>query len=108
MNISALSPLSATSTTGTDPTNTTDTTDTSSSSTSGTDPLANETTFLQLLVAQLQNQDPMNPSDSTAFLTQLAQFTQVEQLVGIKQDTDTLAAQAGSQTTTQPSGTTAP
>lgn len=57
------------------------TTDTSTSSTI-TDPtagLANESAFLQLLVAQIKNQDPMNPSDGTQFLTQLAQFSSLEQ-----------------------------
>lgn len=48
--------------------------------------LANETTFLQLLVAQIKNQDPTQPMDSTAFLSQLAQFSQLEQLVGIRKD----------------------
>jgi flagellar basal-body rod modification protein FlgD len=38
-----------------------------------------ETMFLQLLVAQLQNQDPSNPSDSTQFVTQLSQFQTMEQ-----------------------------
>ena len=33
--------------------------------------------FLQLLVAQLQNQDPLNPMDDTTFVTQLAQFTEL-------------------------------
>lgn len=36
--------------------------------------------FLQLLVAQLSNQDPLNPTEDTEFLAQLAQFTQVEEL----------------------------
>ena len=36
--------------------------------------------FLKLLVAQLQNQDPLNPQDPTAFTAQLAQFSQLEQL----------------------------
>jgi len=36
--------------------------------------------FLQLLVAQLKYQDPMSPSDSAEFLSQTAQFTQVEKL----------------------------
>lgn len=40
----------------------------------------NEDTFLKLLVAQLKYQDPMNPADSTQFLSQTAQFTQVETL----------------------------
>jgi flagellar basal-body rod modification protein FlgD len=48
--------------------------------------LAQESTFLQLLVAQIKNQDPTQPMDSTAFLSQLAQFSQLEQLVGIRQD----------------------
>ncbi len=48
--------------------------------------LGNESTFLQLLVAQIQNQDPTQPMDSSTFLTQLAEFSQVEQLIGIRQD----------------------
>ncbi|HEX4381980.1 MAG TPA: flagellar hook capping FlgD N-terminal domain-containing protein [Myxococcales bacterium] len=34
--------------------------------------------FLKLLMAQLQNQDPTQPSDPTAFTAQLAQFSQLE------------------------------
>ena len=37
--------------------------------------------FLKLLMAQLQNQDPLQPTDGTEFVTQLAQFTQVQQSV---------------------------
>ncbi len=36
--------------------------------------------FLSLLVAQLQNQDPLNPDDPTEFTAQLAQFSSLEQL----------------------------
>jgi flagellar basal-body rod modification protein FlgD len=36
--------------------------------------------FLKLLVAQMQNQDPMAPTDSSTMMTQEAQFTSVEQL----------------------------
>jgi flagellar basal-body rod modification protein FlgD len=43
------------------------------------DPQMNQ--FLTLLVAQLQNQDPMNPTDPTQFVSELAQFSTVEQLV---------------------------
>ncbi|PID81064.1 hypothetical protein CSB20_04305 [bacterium DOLZORAL124_64_63] len=39
--------------------------------------------FLTMLVAQLQNQDPLNPMDSTEFTAQLAQFNQLEQLMNI-------------------------
>ena len=36
--------------------------------------------FLKMLVAQLQNQDPLNPLDGTDFTAQLAQFSSLEQL----------------------------
>ena len=42
--------------------------------------------FLQLLVSQIKNQDPLNPSDSTQFLTQLAQFQQLEQSMNMGTD----------------------
>jgi len=75
----------------------------SSSSTSAATPPVDKNMFLQLLIAQLQNQDPLNPTDGTAFVTQLAQFQQLEQSVNsgqditaIRQDLDKLvAAQAG-------------
>jgi flagellar basal-body rod modification protein FlgD len=45
--------------------------------------------FLNLLVAQLKNQDPMNPTDSTQFVSQLAQFSELEQVIGIRGDIET-------------------
>jgi flagellar basal-body rod modification protein FlgD len=42
--------------------------------------LADKDTFMKLLVAQLKYQDPSKPADSTQFLAQTAQFTQVEKL----------------------------
>lgn len=57
---------------------------------SGTDKLANEQTFLKLFVAQLQNQDPLNPQDGTQFVAQLAQFSQLEQSLQMRQDLDAL------------------
>ncbi len=39
--------------------------------------------FLSLLVAQLQNQDPLSPMDSQDFAAQLAQFSSLEQLSDI-------------------------
>ena len=39
----------------------------------------NKDDFLKLFMTQLQNQDPLNPQDSTQFIAQLAQLTQVEQ-----------------------------
>ena len=62
---------------------------TSSTATPSIDGLATENTFLQLLVAQIKNQDPTNPTDSVQFLSQLAQFSQLEQLIGIRQELKT-------------------
>jgi flagellar basal-body rod modification protein FlgD len=39
--------------------------------------------FLHLLVTQLQNQDPLNPADSTEFTAQLATFSSLEELQNI-------------------------
>jgi flagellar basal-body rod modification protein FlgD len=39
--------------------------------------------FLNMLIAQLQHQDPLNPADSTEFTAQLAQFSSLEQLSNI-------------------------
>ena len=39
--------------------------------------------FLSLMIAQLQNQDPMNPMDGTEYAAQLAQFTSLEQLTNL-------------------------
>ena len=55
--------------------------------------LTNETTFLKLLVAQIQNQDPLNPTDSVQFVGQLVQFSQLEQLLGINSGVQTLIGQ---------------
>ncbi|HEV2447162.1 MAG TPA: flagellar hook capping FlgD N-terminal domain-containing protein [Candidatus Sulfopaludibacter sp.] len=67
-------------------------------------PSVNKNLFLQLLVAQLQNQDPLNPTDSMQFVQQLATFQQLEQSVNsgqdisaIRQDLDQLVASNTSQ-----------
>lgn len=50
--------------------------------------------FLKLMVAQLRNQDPMNPQDSAEFLAQTAQFTSLEKLEAVAtQSSQALAAQ---------------
>lgn len=47
---------------------------------------ADKNTFLKLLVAQLKYQDPLNPADGTQFVTQLAQFTSLEQSTQMSED----------------------
>ncbi len=65
-------------------------TQTSSSSSTGNDNTLNYNNFLQLLVAQLQNQDPTNPADPTTFVSQLASFSSVEQQVNTNSKLDAL------------------
>ena len=69
----------------------------------GTTPSApTEQMFLQLLVAQMKNQDPTSPADPTQFVTQLAQFSQLEQMIAIRSDIEKTGGQnaaATSQTT---------
>ena len=48
--------------------------------------------FLQLLVAQMRNQDPMNPADSSEFLAQTAQFTSLEKMEAVADQTAQLVA----------------
>lgn len=46
--------------------------------------LADQDTFLKLLIAQLKNQDPLDPIKDQDFIAQLAQFTSVEKLTSIE------------------------
>ena len=48
--------------------------------------LASKDVFMKLMVAQLQHQDPTKPADGISFVTQLAQFTQLEQSMGMRQE----------------------
>ena len=54
----------------------------SSTSVESTDAMGKDE-FLTLLVAQLQNQDPLNPMESQEFSAQLAQFSSLEQLFNV-------------------------
>jgi flagellar basal-body rod modification protein FlgD len=42
--------------------------------------------FLKLLVAQLQHQDPMQPTDNAEYMGQLAQFSTLEQITNVGQE----------------------
>jgi flagellar basal-body rod modification protein FlgD len=81
---SSISPLMQTGTTSADSAKT---------ATDPTSKLANEQTFLQLLVAQIKNQDPLSPTDSIQFVSQLAQFSQLEQTIAVRQDADAIRGQ---------------
>lgn len=45
----------------------------------------NKDLFLKLLVAQMSNQDPLNPQDPTQYVTQLAQFSSLEQMQSLNE-----------------------
>jgi flagellar basal-body rod modification protein FlgD len=77
----------------------------SSSSTSSLNSLTSESTFLQLLIAQIQNQDPLNPTDSIQFVGQLVQYSELEQLMGINQGVQTLTGSTSTNSTTSTNGT---
>jgi len=69
-------------------------TDTAASTASST-AAVNKTEFLKLLVAQLQNQDPMNPMDNQEFVAQLATFSSLEQLISINESVTKMAGGTG-------------
>ncbi len=46
----------------------------------------NQNQFLQLLVAQMQYQNPMQPMSSSTFMQELAQFTTVEQMISMQSE----------------------
>lgn len=68
----------------------TSSTSTSTSSSSATAKTVDYDAFLQLLIAQMKNQDPTSPMDSSEYMSQLASFSQVEQGVATNTKLDTL------------------
>lgn len=60
---------------------------TADTSSTAKNPAADKNMFLQLLVAQMRYQDPMNPTDSSQFLAQSAQFTALEKMQDVADKT---------------------
>ena len=57
---------------------------------------SNFDTFLTILTAQIQNQDPLEPMDSTQFTDQLVQFSGVEQQIRVNTQLETLISATNS------------
>jgi flagellar basal-body rod modification protein FlgD len=66
--------------------------DSLSSSSSSSNNTVDSDTFLTLLVAEMQNQDPLEPTSNTEWVAQYAQFTQVETMNEMSESMDLLRA----------------
>ena len=86
MAVTATAPVS--NTTATNKTNSTVAADQSAAS-------LNYNNFLQLLIAQMKNQDPTNPMDATQQVAQLATFSQVEQSLKANKNLESLIQSQG-------------
>ncbi|MBQ3451242.1 MAG: flagellar biosynthesis protein FlgD [Selenomonadaceae bacterium] len=51
--------------------------------------------FLQLLVTQLQNQDPLDPQDNSSYIAELAQFSSLEQMTNVAKNLEDLGKVVG-------------
>ena len=83
------------------------TTSSSSSSSSSTSPLGTsasdlQSTFLNLLVTELQNQDPTSPVDPTEMVGQMVSLNQLDQLMSINQTLENMSAGTTGPTTSSP------
>ena len=68
-----------------------------------TDSLTSKDTFLQLLVAQIRNQDPLQPTDGIQFVTQLAQYSSLEQTIELRKDVESIQQILQNQSTNEDS-----
>ena len=56
------------------------------------EPPVSKDMFLKLLVAQIRNQNPLNPADGIEFISQLAEFSNLEQIIAIRQELEAIRA----------------
>jgi flagellar basal-body rod modification protein FlgD len=76
---------------------------TSSGSASGETISAND--FLTLLVAEMKNQDPTQPTDPNQYITQMVDVNSLQQLIGINQGVSTLDTATGASSSSSGSAT---
>jgi len=57
--------------------------------------------FLKLLITQLQHQDPLEPMDNAEFVSQITQFSALEQLISIRQAVEASAEYLGGDSESQ-------
>ena len=55
------------------------------------------TAFLTLFTTQLKNQNPLDPMDNEAFVSQLAQFSSLEAMTGVRTSVENMAADSKSE-----------
>jgi flagellar basal-body rod modification protein FlgD len=82
---------------------TTPTTSTTSSAANSSNITSND--FLTLLVSELKNQDPTQPTDPNQYITQLAQVNSLQQLISINQGIGTLDTALSGPPTSPSTGT---
>ena len=69
--------------------------------------LAGKETFLKLLVAQIRHQDPLAPADGIQFLSQLAQFSGLEQTIEMRKELEAIHGLLEAQASTEGAGQSA-
>ena len=79
-----------------------------STGTTATTAASSQDMFLQLLVAQLKYQDPLNPVDGTTFVTQLAEFQQLDQSISTGTDVSSILTDLNGLVGNTSTGTGAP